>query len=883
MAAFTEGFTDTTKPGANHIGSMISKVLAARKFARQERELAEEKAKKAGYDSLEEAGVEKGFFFKAALKNKFGGSYISGKKQDIEQAVDRVKLLKNPKAQFWNFVDNRDADGKEIKKLSDVELFRKQFDNYNFQGAKRPPEGAKAETPAIPKKMSPFELEQKRQALSQERMLAEAEKKVADAASGSKQRASREDLLQAINAIAQSLDKTAQSINSSIGDSKQVASDIHAMKTDIVNQLSERTDSIEDKLSKIAEAINAQTALKKKQTDDAEGKVKEANQEKQVPVVTTNIPQDTNTPDIDETATNVKLDYDPGDDNDDTSLNDVKEGPQAEQGAILSGPDSGYKVPGLTLHGNEAIVPLDNNYTQGEPSAVDGKVRPTPSEPMVPPMNVNVNNSYEMGKSPTNINNSYEMGTPMGKSSPIEIPNLMGDSSLEQPLVDAMALPTKIAGGMALAASSELVKRLSGDSPEVASEMAKVITPLASVFDLPKSLVGKAKSGESLGKEASILTGVADQGEKKNIFQKAFEGLKNLFKGGDKKTPPGGPGGGPGAKPGAGTLRAGGEEGLGNFIGSKESGNSYTKLVGGAEDASILDKTVSQLNSEKGGRFAMGKYQIQMRTASEVLRNAGKDPDKFKFDQQGQDEIFRLLLERRGIDDYLSGEISEDEFAKNLSMEWAALPQDASGSGYYDGDGKNKSLVSYEETIKMIRGLKDTATTVDEEDDVPVVQGQPKSAPEITDNYGLTQGKSFDFSIPGKGNYKAYKTATGFEIFKYGGIGSLVGNDTKIDTTDGKNPWAVAALIKAGKARVEAAKKISPPPKIEPPVKSEEKQASLKGASPAEKAKVAMINIGGEQTQSAATGAVPTSQGTTVSPSVSSLSKSVFTANGVTD
>ena len=882
MAAFTEGYTDTTQPGKDHIGSMISKVLAARKFARQEREVAEEKAKKAGYDSLEEAGVEKGFFFKAALKNKFGGSYISGKKQDIEQAVDRVKLLKNPKAQFWNFVDNRDADGKEKKKLSDVEMFRKQFDNYNFQSAKRPAEGVKAETPAIPKKMSPFELEQKRQALSQEKMLAEAEKKVADAASGSKQRASREDLLQAINAIAQSLDKTAQSINNSVGDSKQVASDIHAMKTDVVSQLSERTDSIEDKLSKIAEAINAQTALKKKQTDDAEGTVKESNLEKQEDVARDITYNDTST-DIDESKFDTdQLDYDPGDENDDTSLNDITQGPQAERGAILSGPDSGYKVPGLTLHGNEAIVPLDNNYTQGEPSAVDGKVRPTPSEPMVPPMNVNVNNSYEMGKSPTNINNSYETGTPMGKSSPIEIPNLMGDSSLEQPLVDAMALPTKIAGGMALAASSELVKRLSGDSPEVASEMAKVITPLASVFDLPKSLVGKAKSGESLGKDSSILTGGGDmKDEKKNIFQKAFEGLKNLFKGGNKKTSPGGPGGGPGAKTGAGTLRAGGEEGLGNFIGSKESGNSYTKLVGGAEDASILDKTVSELNSEKGGRFAMGKYQIQMRTASEVLRNAGKDPDKFKFDQQGQDEIFRLLLERRGIDDYLSGKISEDEFAKNLSMEWAALPQDASGAGYYDGDGKNKSLVSYEETIKMIRGLKDTATTVDEEDDVPVVQGQPKSAPEITDNYGLTQGKSFDFSIPGKGNYKAYKTATGFEIFKYGGVGSLIGNDTKIDTTDGKNAWAVAGLIKAGKARQEAAKKITPPPTPEPPAKPDQTEA-LKGPSREEKARAAVLNTTDEQPQSAATGAVTTPQQTAVKPGAPSLPKETYVVNGVT-
>lgn len=844
MAAFTEGFTDTTKPGKDHIGSMISKVIAARKFARTEREEAEEKAKKAGYDSLEEAGVEKGFFFKAALKNKFGGSYISGKKQDIEQAVDRVKLLKNPKAQFWNFVDNRDADGKEKKKLSDVERFRKQFDNYNFQSAKRPPEGVKAETPAIPKQMSPFELEQKRQALSQEKMLAETEKKVAAAASGNKQRATREDLLQAINAIAQSLDKTAQSISNSIGDSKQVASDVRAMKTDIVNQLSERTDSIEDKLTKIAEAINAQTALKKKTDDQAEGTASESNLEKQNDVARDITYDDTST-DIDESKFDTdQLDYNPESNtpSSDESSN-VKEGPQAERGAILSGPDSGYKVPGLTLHGNEAIVPLDNNYTQGEASAVDGKVRPTPSEPMVPPMNVNVNNSYEMG-------------TPMGKSSPIEIPNLMADSSLEQPLVDAMALPTKIAGGMALAASSELVKRLSGDSPEVSSEMAKVITPLASIFDLPKSLVGKTKSGGSLDKDSPVsIGGDGAKEEKKNIFQKALDGLKNLFKSKPTK-PPGNSSASTGAKPGAGSMSGGGEEGLGNFIGSKESGNSYTKLVGGAEDASILDKTVSQLNGEKGGQFAMGKYQIQMRTASEVLRNAGKDPDKFKFDQQGQDEIFRLLLERRGIDDYISGEISEDEFAKNLSKEWAALPMDASGAGYYDGDGRNKSLVSYEETIKMIRGLKEQAEKT----------STSSAAQAIGRNYGAEVGQRIHFMHEGS-KYNAYKTTNGFEIFK----GSM-----RVDTSDGKNASVVKSFIKAGEGRVKP-----PAPAPQPPAKTDATQ-QLRGSSASEKAQVAMINIGGEQTQSAATGAVPTSQGSTVAPAVSSLSKSVFTVDGVT-
>ena len=55
-------------------------------------------------------------------------------------------------------------------------------------------------------------------------------------------------------------------------------------------------------------------------------------------------------------------------------------------------------------------------------------------------------------------------------------------------------------------------------------------------------------------------------------------------------------------------MSAGCVDRLANFIGSKESGNSYTKMVGGAEDASVLHKTVGQLNSEKGGQFAMGRY-----------------------------------------------------------------------------------------------------------------------------------------------------------------------------------------------------------------------------------------------------------------------------------
>ena len=145
---------------------------------------------------------------------------------------------------------------------------------------------------------------------------------------------------------------------------------------------------------------------------------------------------------------------------------------------------------------------------------------------------------------------------------------------------------------------------------------------------------------------------------------------------------------------------------LASFIGGVESGNDYTKLVGGKTDANILNKTVSELNAEKGGQFAMGRYQIQMRTAIGALKKAGIDPSKFKFDQAGQDKLFQLLLEGRGYKDFMSGKISKEQFATNLSMEWAALPKDASGKSFYAGVGNNKAHRGWGDTLQQLETLK---------------------------------------------------------------------------------------------------------------------------------------------------------------------------------
>jgi len=155
---------------------------------------------------------------------------------------------------------------------------------------------------------------------------------------------------------------------------------------------------------------------------------------------------------------------------------------------------------------------------------------------------------------------------------------------------------------------------------------------------------------------------------------------------------------------------AGDTSSLASFIGGVESGNDYTKLVGGKKDEGILNKTVSQLNQEKGGQFAMGRYQIQMRTAIGALKKAGIDPSKFKFDQAGQDKLFQLLLEGRGYKDFMSGKMSKEQFATNLSMEWAALPKDASGKSYYAGVGNNKAHRGWGDTLAQLDTLKQSGS-----------------------------------------------------------------------------------------------------------------------------------------------------------------------------
>ena len=209
MAAFTEAY-QSTDGQKNHLGDAISMVMAARRMAEVERDRAEDLAER-NQTSLEEAGIEKGHFFKAALFHTFGGNWIDDKKEAFKNLKDRTKLLKNPRKNFFTFLDFKG------KKRSSTQRFRDALGLDDIS----------IDDPALrPRSAYP-------------RQQPSSTEKVAQAASGSKQRISREDILSAVSDIAKSLEKTALSINRQAQENTAIATSISGMRTDVVSQISQ--------------------------------------------------------------------------------------------------------------------------------------------------------------------------------------------------------------------------------------------------------------------------------------------------------------------------------------------------------------------------------------------------------------------------------------------------------------------------------------------------------------------------------------------------------------------------------------------------------------------------------------------------------------------
>jgi hypothetical protein len=774
MSAGTVGFTDT-REDTNHIGMVISRILEARKLAEDERKYAEAQAEKY-QTSLEESGIQRGYFFKKALRWKFGGEYKQKKLSQLKTWKNRGGMLKSA------------ITGKSGRnKLDKFERTQVLFDMFNT--------GDKAKT--FRDKFKPLY-----EGFVDDPMLRPKSKwvdpttaKKTQKAVNKKQRVSKEDILDSLGAITESIQKVAESIaekNKVVADQMIHSSVLQGM---MHQQLKANANSLDDKLQKIINALSNQTEFQKQAVDKAETKETETKLEKQKDAASIvnfdNLLTKEDESKIPATsAQDIEFQQMSAYDRDDI--------PKAETGAVFSGPDSGYMVE---LHGNEAVVPLDNNYTQGEPSAIDGKVRPKPTESIVNQKTINSTPKYEMGTTKTSntfnnispvssntFNNfpTYETGTNTTvNAAPITskfgfntTKNIIGTagggtteaSKLSQSMVDVMSLPMMAAGGSILAATTYYMQRLGGEGANINPEIERVARPIAGVFGLPPSIVSATKKSVSTKKEQGAEEETGES--KKNLFAKLTDGFgKLLEKLGDSinKTP--GPGPGPGS--GDGSLLPGDApaeiKALMQTISGGEGGPNSVQGIGEVQGLSdmTIDDAISKAKSYIGNGSstgALGAFQFHSSYLRERAVNAGLDPTKDKFSMENQTKIMRTFMtsvwnagggeggEAGLVNALKSGQLETQVFPKlSKDLGWPSLP-----------GGSQPNVHTPEAAKRYTEHLKKYET---------VANTPPPSSPAaqlgqaITSNYGLKVGQERIFNHPEYGEIKAHKTTVGFDFY----------------------------------------------------------------------------------------------------------------------
>jgi len=132
------------------------------------------------------------------------------------------------------------------------------------------------------------------------------------------------------------------------------------------------------------------------------------------------------------------------------------------------------------------------------------------------------------------------------------------------------------------------------------------------------------------------------------------------------------------------------------YIGKKESNGNYNILVGGKTEPNLTNMTIAEVQEYQRGMIqrghestAVGKYQIIRKTLQGLVAQGYAKPED-KFSAGIQDRLAIGLLKNRGLEKYQAGKMPKDQFADNLSKEWASLPYNT-GQSYYAGVGSNKS------------------------------------------------------------------------------------------------------------------------------------------------------------------------------------------------
>ena len=154
-----------------------------------------------------------------------------------------------------------------------------------------------------------------------------------------------------------------------------------------------------------------------------------------------------------------------------------------------------------------------------------------------------------------------------------------------------------------------------------------------------------------------------------------------------------------------------------DLIYSAESGRNYdawntqTKI---RSERPLTELTVAEImaiqdkNKDNDGGAA-GAGQIKKSTMQLLLNNKILSRDD-KFTPEVQDRAHLFLLQNRGLNDFLSGQIDLNEYGHRLSKEYASLPSmkgKTPDMSYYEGEAKNSARVRPAEINAQLSALLD--------------------------------------------------------------------------------------------------------------------------------------------------------------------------------
>jgi muramidase (phage lysozyme) len=146
-----------------------------------------------------------------------------------------------------------------------------------------------------------------------------------------------------------------------------------------------------------------------------------------------------------------------------------------------------------------------------------------------------------------------------------------------------------------------------------------------------------------------------------------------------------------------------------------ESGGNYNVMYGGTE-APLTDMTINEVratqqqhlqnqlaNGAKEGSTAAGAYQIIGDTLDGLVAKMGLTGDE-KFTPEMQDAMAIELAKEDGLEKFMTGQMSLDDFQNNLAKTWAGLPT-TEGRSAYAGDAiGNAAGMSVDEFRNALQG-----------------------------------------------------------------------------------------------------------------------------------------------------------------------------------